>query len=334
MSAAVALSIAATTRPSPVIEEPDSPAMAQFGVLAPRHQGLFSPVPPPPPAKGPSPAGTSSAVGLHVLSRKASNINMPTAAARTKTNTATTTTAATTPKKGPLAGYGGAYSSDYPFDPAADAENQYHHYHHHHQDPSSPSENTIIARKALNRRAVRSNSTVSYAVVPTASEERAAQLERQAAERRRQEEEEEAARYADEVARLDAQTDFVLAEHQRKLDLARVRAQLASTSTPPPKSRNLILGKFNLFSRGRKSNATNSPSSSSPSPTAPTVFSLDFSSRSTSLEDSPLSDSMNTNFIEQGGKGIVPQTDAPTAASNGGERVSFFFPVVFSFLAM
>jgi hypothetical protein len=57
-----------------------------------------------------------------------------------------------------------------------------------------------------------------------------------------------------------------------------------------------------------------------PSPGAPTIFSLDFS-RSNSPEESSSPDKMS--FIEQGGKGIVPGTDAPTSAINGGERVSF-----------
>jgi hypothetical protein len=72
------------------------------------------------------------------------------------------------------------------------------------------------------------------------------------------------------------------------------------------------------LSRGRRSNATTSQAGT-PSPRAPTIFSIDFS-RSNSLEDSSSPDKMS--FIEQGGKGIVPGIDAPTSASNGGERVS------------
>ena len=141
--------------------------------------------------------------------------------------------------------------------------------------------------------------------------DRAAQLERDEVQRRRKEER-EAARWADEVARLEAETDRILAE-QKKRDAVREQAQLA---TPSPKPKYLIFEKLTFLSRGRRSNANSSqPGSPSPTPTT-TVFSLDFS-RSSSLE-SP--DKMS--FIEQGGRGIVPQTDAPTSASNGGERVS------------
>jgi hypothetical protein len=71
--------------------------------------------------------------------------------------------------------------------------------------------------------------------------------------------------------------------------------------------------------RSRRSNVVTSQAGT-PSPETPNVFSLDFS-RPNSLEDSASSDKMS--FIEQGGKGIVPGTDAPTSAINGGERVSF-----------
>ncbi|CAM1508234.1 Fc.00g050820.m01.CDS01 [Cosmosporella sp. VM-42] len=160
---------------------------------------------------------------------------------------------------------------------------------------------TDLARlKDLNGLAFKQNGRTS---------DRATQLERDEVERRRKEER-EAARWADEVARLEAETDRILAE-QKKRDAARERAQLV---TPPSKPRYLILEKFTFLSLGRRSNANSSqPATPSPTPTN-TVFSLDFS-RSSSLE-SP--DKMS--FIEQGGKGIVPGTDAPTSASNGGER--------------
>ncbi|KAM5342458.1 hypothetical protein ACJ41O_013424 [Fusarium nematophilum] len=148
--------------------------------------------------------------------------------------------------------------------------------------------------------------------VNTETAERAAQLERENADRRRQEEQ-EAERWADEVARLEAETDRILAE-QKKRDLARIRAQLA---TPSPKfSRFLILDRLPFLSRGRRSNAATSQAGT-PSPRAPTIFSVDFS-RPNSPDASPSPDKMS--FIEQGGKGIVPGIDAPTSASNGGER--------------
>lgn len=135
---------------------------------------------------------------------------------------------------------------------------------------------------------------------------------------RRYLEEKEAARWATEVARLEAETDRILAE-QKKRDAARAQAQIV---TPRPKPKYLLLEKFTFLSRSRRSNATSSQGETpSPSPTAPTVFSLEFS-RSSSLEDSisPSPDKMS--FIEQGGRGVVPQVDAPSSASNGGERVS------------
>ncbi|KAH8733578.1 hypothetical protein BGZ61DRAFT_162854 [Ilyonectria robusta] len=175
--------------------------------------------------------------------------------------------------------------------------------------PSSPVPSPVdevARRKAFNLRSFRLNADTTG---------RAAQLERDNAERRR-DEEQEAERWAAEVARLEAETDRIIAE-QKKRDAARVRAKV---NTPPPKlSKYLIFDKLPFLSRGRRSNATNSQNGT-PSPKAPTVFSLEYNraSRASSLEDSLTSDEMS--FIEQGGRGIVPNHDAPTSASNGGER--------------
>ncbi|KAL2676931.1 hypothetical protein Neosp_010698 [[Neocosmospora] mangrovei] len=166
-----------------------------------------------------------------------------------------------------------------------------------------PSASDIARFKSRNLRALRIN---------TETAERAAQLEREEADRHLQEEQ-EAELWADEVARLEAETDRILAE-QRKRDLARIHAQLG---TPSPKfTRFFFLDRLPFLSRGRRSNATTSQAGT-PSPRAPTIFSIDFS-RSNSLEDYSSPDKMS--FIEQGGKGIVPGIDAPTSASNGGER--------------
>lgn len=127
--------------------------------------------------------------------------------------------------------------------------------------------------------------------------------------------EDEEARCAAEVARLDAETDRILAE-QKKKDLLRLQAQLATT--PPPKPKSLILEKLTFFSRSAKKAYPRSQPGT-PTTIASTIFSLDFS-RASSLEVTPPPDKMS--FIEQGGRGIVPQTDAPTSAVNGGERVS------------
>lgn len=172
----------------------------------------------------------------------------------------------------------------------------------------SPAKPDISRLKALNDFAFNHNSVISR---------RAVRLQRDEADRR-QREETDAAHLADEVARLEAETDRILAE-QKKRDAARAQVQLP---LPPPRPKFLILEKFSFLSRSRRSNATSSQvGTPSPSPTAPTVFSLD-SSRSSSLEDSTSQSPEKMSFIEQGGRGIVPQIDAPTSASNGGERVS------------
>ncbi|KAF5018021.1 hypothetical protein F66182_10016 [Fusarium sp. NRRL 66182] len=123
----------------------------------------------------------------------------------------------------------------------------------------------------------------------------------------------EAERWADEVARLNAENDRISAE-QKKRELARNHVQLA---TPSPKfPRFFVLDKLPFLYRSRRSNAAISQAGT-PSPRAPTIFSLDFSPPNTpKAPSSP--DKMS--FIEQGGKGIVPGIDAPTSASNGGER--------------
>ncbi|KAJ0381556.1 hypothetical protein COL26b_000234 [Colletotrichum chrysophilum] len=125
--------------------------------------------------------------------------------------------------------------------------------------------------------------------------------------RRKDQEQEEATRWAEEVARLEAETDRILAEQKRK-DLARLQAQLAAVPDPPPR-RSPIVNKFAFFLRkSRKSDSatlTKSP---------PTYF------QPLSLDCRPVSVMDPTRFIQAGGGGIVPQTDAPITASNAGER--------------
>ncbi|KIL84349.1 hypothetical protein FAVG1_12369 [Fusarium avenaceum] len=163
-----------------------------------------------------------------------------------------------------------------------------------------PSASDIARFKSRNLRALRIN---------TEAAERAAKLERETFESQQEEEE----RLAEEVARLEAETDRILAE-QKKRDLARIHTQLP---TPSPKfPRFLVLDKLPFLYRSRRSNVVTSQVGT-PSPETPTVFSLD-SSRPNSLENSASPDKMS--FIEQGGKGIVPGIDAPTSAINGGER--------------
>ncbi|KAK3944961.1 hypothetical protein QBC46DRAFT_250409 [Diplogelasinospora grovesii] len=90
----------------------------------------------------------------------------------------------------------------------------------------------------------------------------------------------------------------------------------------PPKSP--VLEKFAFF-KGRKTNNTvvaHSPTSSrSPrSPTSPMSSNLDLVRSNTLEPPTPTTPGMQMHFIEPGGRGIVPQTDAPQCASNGGLR--------------
>lgn len=127
---------------------------------------------------------------------------------------------------------------------------------------------------------------------------------------------EEAARWAGEVARLEAETDRILAE-QKKRDLARLQAQLAATPSPKPKPkpRRLILDKLSFLSRGSRSNAHSQPSTPKSAPAK--IF--------TSINWSPPSPSspppQNMSLLEHGA------IDAPASASNGGERVSLALPL-------
>lgn len=75
-----------------------------------------------------------------------------------------------------------------------------------------------------------------------------------------------------------------------------------------PKSRRSPL--FSFFSRGRKES----------SPTSPPV-SVPASPRGSRADGAP-------RGIEPGGRGIVPQVDAPTSASNAGDRVSPSEPTI------
>ncbi|KAL6849475.1 hypothetical protein ACO1O0_009015 [Amphichorda felina] len=125
------------------------------------------------------------------------------------------------------------------------------------------------------------------------------------------------ARWADEVARLEAETDRILAE-QKKLDLARLQAQLAATasSKPEPKPKKsklkpsrLILDKLPFFSRRNKPNAPGQP----PTPkSAPAHINSTWTLPLPFVDEDPSSQIMSLR--EHGG------VDAPASASNGGER--------------
>ncbi|KAG9255431.1 uncharacterized protein F5Z01DRAFT_53130 [Emericellopsis atlantica] len=128
----------------------------------------------------------------------------------------------------------------------------------------------------------------------------------------------EAARLADEVARLEAETDRILAE-QKKRDLARLQAQLTLIPTPPhkPKPKHLILDKLPFFlPKSARSNGTSQPTTPQSAPAKTLAFVWSPTLGSGDHATSPQS----MYSIEPGGGGIVPQTDAPTSAINGGER--------------
>ncbi|KZL65884.1 ubiquitin-like protein [Colletotrichum tofieldiae] len=144
--------------------------------------------------------------------------------------------------------------------------------------------------------------------------QRRRQQQRQQAEeevedrRRREQEEEDAARWAEEVTRLEEETDRILADQKAK-DLARLQAQLDAIPDAPPRVRSPIVDKFASFLRkGRRSDPATLTKASS------AYF------QPLTLDCRPVSDMDPSRFIQAGGGGIVPQTDAPTSASNAGER--------------
>ncbi|KAK2051395.1 hypothetical protein LY76DRAFT_528660, partial [Colletotrichum caudatum] len=135
-----------------------------------------------------------------------------------------------------------------------------------------------------------------------------AEREEEGRRRREQQEEEDAARWAAEVARLEEETDRILAEQKAK-DLARLQAQLDAIPDTPPRVRSPIVDKFASFLRkGRRSD----PNTLTKAPS--TYF------QPLIRDCGPASDMDPSRFIQPGGGGIVPQTDAPTSASNAGER--------------
>ena len=164
--------------------------------------------------------------------------------------------------------------------------------------------------KALNKRSSREN---LEATTPTKAAKPI--LKKKAHEDRV--EEDEAEHWAEEVARLEAETDRILAE-QKKRDLARLQAQLAAAASPKPKPKRLILDKLTFLTKGNRSNAS---SPATPTRSSPRSYPLVWSPGTTNFDGSISPDTMA--FIEHGGAGgLVPQIDAPTSASNGGERVS------------
>ncbi|KAI8627647.1 hypothetical protein F5Y19DRAFT_160839 [Xylariaceae sp. FL1651] len=107
-----------------------------------------------------------------------------------------------------------------------------------------------------------------------------------------------------------AERDRMLAEQKRK-DLQRLEEQLANSQrvvTQSHKPRSPVVEKFVLLTRGRKSKDGLSPTSS-------TTL-----GKSSTRKSGPEFVKSLPAHIEPGGKGIVPQTDAPTSAINAGDR--------------
>ncbi|KAI1414380.1 hypothetical protein F5Y13DRAFT_197866 [Hypoxylon sp. FL1857] len=119
------------------------------------------------------------------------------------------------------------------------------------------------------------------------------------------EEEDEAARR--EIARLEAENHRLLVEQKRK-DLERLEIQLANSQkamaqSQSPKPRSPVIEKFVFLTKGRKNKDGLSPGLSPTSSNASVEPAKPFQAG-----------------IEPGGKGIVPQTDAPHSAINAGDR--------------
>ncbi|KAI2466539.1 hypothetical protein F4781DRAFT_405521 [Annulohypoxylon bovei var. microspora] len=119
------------------------------------------------------------------------------------------------------------------------------------------------------------------------------------------EEDDEAARR--EIARVEAENHRLLVE-QKKKDLARLEVHLAnnqrtSTQSQPLKPKSPVIEKFVLLAKGRRNKDGLSPGLS-PTPS------------NTSIEPAK----SFSAYIEPGGRGVVPQTDAPQSAINAGDR--------------
>ncbi|KAK8065379.1 hypothetical protein PG997_012126 [Apiospora hydei] len=130
---------------------------------------------------------------------------------------------------------------------------------------------------------------------------------------RLREQREDALRYAREMAHSDAVTDHLIAE-QKKKDLERLRIQLANSQESPRRSskpRSPVLEKFVALTKGRKSKDSVSPAMS---PASSSSGSMDNNYAFTELPKPP-------KGIVPGGKGIVPQMDAPISAVNAGDRI-------------
>jgi hypothetical protein len=158
-------------------------------------------------------------------------------------------------------------------------------------------------------------------------EEQQRRAERDRVEQNRREEQHKLDTEA-EQARL---ADELLAEQKRK-DLERLEAELDAASPGVARVAS-PRDKFGFFSRKRAATKVTSPSTAA-SRSRSTSEELQTKSQGRGSEQgggnaAPIPESRKrsqdapTQAIEQGGRGIVPGTDAPMSAVNAGERVSY-----------
>ncbi|KAH8664273.1 hypothetical protein BX600DRAFT_512327 [Xylariales sp. PMI_506] len=133
---------------------------------------------------------------------------------------------------------------------------------------------------------------------------------------RRVMEEADALQRMEEVARVERETDRILAE-QKRHDLERLQTQL-SNSQPANnrfyKPKSPVMEKFAKLTKRRKSKENLSSASSNAGSIS---GSAEFDYGSPDLPEVP----KLPKGIEAGGKGIVPQKDAPFSAVNHGDRI-------------
>lgn len=133
----------------------------------------------------------------------------------------------------------------------------------------------------------------------------------------RRQDDEATVKYAERVARSQEEAERKLAKSKKK-SLERLHVSLANGPQPDlrsPKTRSPVVEKFVALTRRRKSKDGLSPTSS----TAGSIAgSLDYGSGHVEPPEVP----KLPIGIEVGGRGIVPQTDAPVSAVNHGDRVS------------
>ncbi|KAK3378516.1 hypothetical protein B0H63DRAFT_548573 [Podospora didyma] len=186
---------------------------------------------------------------------------------------------------------------------------------------------TSLLPRALASPVARSVVVVDAAVDAPTGPGRAPEYQQQLEEEaeRRHSDGQEATLGAALVARLEKETDRILA-HQSKMNMARQQMQVSAARPPSPsplvKQKNRVRDKLAFLARRRKSNESSLSSAShvsvSPSPSNGGISSVEHGSPN-SLEPS----SMTRGYIERDGQGIVPQADAPRDASNGvGSKVA------------